>query len=82
VKRKADDRGAIRPRSFDHSPEERGRTLSRGGYNGSHPVAAPLLAPNPAKPEPRTSPGNPNLETRNPKQLMKNQNSRKRKQAF
>jgi hypothetical protein len=24
--------------------------------------------PNPAKPEPRTSPGNPNLETQNPKQ--------------
>jgi hypothetical protein len=26
------------------------------------------FTPNPAKPEPRTSPGNPNLETRNPKQ--------------
>jgi len=26
------------------------------------------FTPNPAKPESRTSPGNPNLETRNPKQ--------------
>jgi hypothetical protein len=33
--------------------------------------------PNPAKPEPSTPPGNSNLETRNPKQSMKNQNSRK-----
>jgi hypothetical protein len=39
-------------------------------------------SPNPAKPEPSTPPGNPNLEIRNPKQLMKNQNSRKRKPAF
>jgi hypothetical protein len=58
-------------RRFDNgqaaAPDRRGARLS--GYSGPRIAAsAHPEIPNPAKPEPRTSPGNPNLETRNPKQ--------------
>jgi hypothetical protein len=66
------------------SGSNRGKWVVRNAeHDGKHRLkfrdSRAAFTPNPAKPEPITSPGNPNLETRNPKQLMKNQNSRKRK---
>jgi hypothetical protein len=52
-----------------------------------HGTGSRSAPPNPAKPEPKTSPGNPNLKTRNPKQhksgkLKKKQSGRRRFEFF